>query len=247
VIAFAQVSDIHIGLGEEAELRARRVFARLAALPVPVDAVLVTGDIADHGDRAEYVIARELFDSVPYPVFSCPGNHDDRSGYTEVLLGEDFDGGPINRVHIAGDTVFALCDSTVPGEPGGYLADDTLAWLSTVLEEAPRDAPVVVAFHHPPVDIHAPFLDGIRQTGEARLAEVLRGRENVVALLCGHAHTPAATTFAGLPLVIAPSVVSTVVLPWDGEGVVDFEPPPALAIHILDDARRLITHFRVVL
>lgn len=247
MIAFAQVSDVHIGYGEEAQQRARRVFARLAALPAPVDAVLVTGDVADHGDRAEYAIARELFDSVPYPVFSCPGNHDDRSGFAQVLLGEGFDGGPINRVHIAGGAVFALCDSTVPGKPGGYLADETLAWLGTVLDEAPPDAPVFVAFHHPPVDVHAPYLDGMRQTGEERLAEVVRGRQNLVALLCGHAHTPAATTFAGLPLVIAPSVVSTVILPWDGEGIVDTESPAALAIHVLDDARRLTTHFRAVM
>lgn len=38
----------------------------------------------------------------------------------------------------------------------------------------------------------------------------------------------------------------TLRLPWEGEGVADREAPVGLAFHILDDERRLTTHFRVV-
>ncbi len=250
MITVAQVSDIHIGTSERNQGRAHRLFAHLAELPRPVDAVVVTGDIADHGAPEEYEKARALIATLPYPVFTCPGNHDERRAYTKVLLGEESPGepqGPVNQVHTAAGAVFVLCDSTVPGKPGGYLADETLRWLDQVLADTPREAPVFVCFHHPPVLIHAPYLDGMRQTGGERLAAVLGRHDNVVAILTGHAHTPAATTFAGLPLLISPSVISTITLPWDGDGLVDEEPPAALAYHILDDERRLITHFRVVL
>lgn len=250
MITVAQVSDIHVGTSERNEARAQRLFAHLAELPRPVDAVLITGDIADHGTPEEYEKVRALIATLPYPVFTCPGNHDARGAYVRVLLGEDGkagEPGPVNRVYAASGAIFALCDSTIPGKPGGYLADETLEWLDQVLTDAPEGAPVFVCFHHPPVLVHAPYLDGMRQTGGERLTAVLQRHSNVVAILTGHAHSPAATTFAGLPLLISPSVISTLTLPWDGEGLIDEEAPAALAYHVLDDERRLITHFRVVL
>lgn len=246
MLSVVQVSDIHLGTGERNEERARRLFQRIAGLSRSVDAVLVTGDIADQGTPQQYAVARELFASVPFPVFSCPGNHDERAAYAKALLGRTQVAGPVNEVAEAGGAVFALCDSTVPGEPGGRLADETLDWLDRVLAHAPAGAPVFVCFHHPPVEVHVPVLDAMRQTGGERLAALLRRHDNVTALLCGHVHTPAATTFAGLPLLICPSVVSTVLLPWEGGDAVDEQAPAALAFHVLDDAGRLTTHFRVV-
>jgi 3',5'-cyclic AMP phosphodiesterase CpdA len=246
VITVVQVSDVHIGSSPQDDQRAARLFARLADLTRPVDAVLITGDITDQGAPEDYEKAASLISTLPYPVFTCPGNHDERAAYARILLGEERPPGPVNQVRRAGGAVFALCDSTIPGEPGGRLADDTLEWLDRELGEAPAGAPVFVCFHHPPAVLHIPFLDGMRQTGGERLAEVLGRHGNVAAILAGHAHTPSATTFAGLPLLICPAVISTSVLPWEGDGVIDHAAPPAFAFHILDDQRRLTTHFRVV-
>jgi 3',5'-cyclic AMP phosphodiesterase CpdA len=49
----AQISDLHLDGSERATRRAMRVMDCLRALPHPVDALLVTGDIADHGTEAE--------------------------------------------------------------------------------------------------------------------------------------------------------------------------------------------------
>src|SRR5262249_46484016 len=149
-----------------------------------------------------------------------------------------------NQAYEVGGALFAMCDSTIPHQDDGYLADETLTWLEGVLDEAA--GPVFVCFHHPPVTLNIPFVDNIRQNGEERLAALPRRHPNVVAFLCGHAHTPAATTFAGLPLLVAPGVVSTVMLPWEQEKPLDFRLPPAVAFHILDDEGRLTTHFRIV-
>lgn len=247
MITVVQVSDTHFGTSARNEERARRLFTRLAGLYRPVDAVVITGDIADHGLTEEYEKARALIATMPFPVFTCPGNHDERGAYSKVLLGTQHAGGPVNRVHTAAGAVFALCDDTIPGEPGGHLADETLEWLDRTLADAPDGAPVFVCFHHPPVRTYVPYLDGMMQTGGERLAAVLGRHDNVVAILTGHVHTPAATTFAGLPLLISPSVISTTLLPWEGTQIMDVEAPAALAFHILDDERRLTTHFRVVL
>jgi hypothetical protein len=36
-------------------------------------------------------------------------------------------------------------------------------------------------------------------------------------------------------------------MPWEGERPADRDQPPGLAFHVLEDDRRLTTHYRVVL
>ncbi|WUI03024.1 phosphodiesterase [Spirillospora sp. NBC_00431] len=242
MFVFAQLSDIHLDGGDRAFERAARVMERVNA--APLDAVLVTGDIADHGAAAEYAQAREVLRS-PHPMLICPGNHDVRGAYREVLLDEPPDGGPINRMHKVAGVMFAMCDSTVPGKDHGFLDEKTIAWLDRRLAAEP-DAPAFVCFHHPPVALNIPYMDGIRQFGAERLAEVVERHPQVVAVLCGHAHTAAVTTFAGRPLLIAPGVVSTLRLPGEEGDVADYDAPAGLAFHVLDDEGRLTTHYRTV-
>jgi len=112
------------------------------------------------------------------------------------------------------------------------------------LTGAGPDGPALICFHHPPRPLHIPWLDEIRQHGEENLAAIIERHPRVAAILCGHAHTPAATTFAGRPLLVAPGVVSTIKLPWEHPDV-DYDLPPAIAFHILDDGN-ITTHYRVV-
>lgn len=245
MLVLAHLSDLHLDGGSRASARAKSVVDYLAGIPSPLDAVLVSGDIADHGLPDEYAEADKLLAALPYPVLTCPGNHDVRACYREGLLGEPGSDDPINQVVPVGRAVFALCDSSIPGEDGGFLSDDTLTWLEGVLDES-ADRPVFIAFHHPPVRLHSPFVDAIRQRGAERLTKIVTRHPQVVALLCGHAHTPAASTFAGRPLLVAPGVVSTLMLPWEPAPDLDLHLPPVIAFHILSDDGELVTHYRVV-
>jgi Icc protein len=245
VIVLVHVSDLHLDLSDRNAERAERVMSYVNDLPTPPDAVLVTGDIADHGLPEEYEHARKILAS-PHVVLTCPGNHDRRRAYADVLLGQPGSDAPINEVHRIAGALFVLCDSTIPGRDDGYLADETLGWLESVLTDTSDDAAVFICFHHPPVTLHSPFIDEIRQRGEQRLAEVIARHPQVVAVLCGHAHTAAATTFAGRPLLVAPGVVSTLKLPWEHGDVLDYSLPPAIAFHIFDDDLRLTTHYRII-
>ncbi|MGW7521006.1 metallophosphoesterase [Streptomyces sp. NPDC054796] len=254
MFVFAQLSDIHLGHdkgdgGVRARERAERVLRYLDALPGELDAVLLTGDIADHGAPEEYETAVKLLAGSRHAPLLCPGNHDARGPYRAAFLGGDpADTSPVNEFHVLPGATFAMCDSSIPGRGDGYLDDGTLAWLDRSLAGAPKDRPAFVCFHHPPVPLHGQYVDPIRQFGEDRLAEVVGRHPHVAALLCGHSHTPAVTTFASLPLVAAPGVVSTLRMPWEGagEGPLDYALPPMLAFHVHDDEGRLTTHFRVV-
>ncbi|CAM5640964.1 3',5'-cyclic adenosine monophosphate phosphodiesterase CpdA [Streptomyces avidinii] len=250
MIVIAHLSDVHLDGGDRAAERTRAVMEYLEALPYALDAVLVSGDIADHATGAEYGEARKALNS-RHPLVVCPGNHDDRAGFRRGLLGEERpSAAPVDQVLRGAGFVLAVCDSSVPGEHRGHLEDSTLAWLDGVLADTPREVPVLVAFHHPPVPLHIPYVDGIRQFGEERLAALVERHPHLTAFLCGHAHTAAATTFAGRPLLVAPGVVSTTRLPWEaasGESeYVHLDEPPALAFHVIGEDGRLTTHYRVV-
>jgi Icc protein len=253
MIAIAQVSDIHLDGSPGRARRARAVMDRLRAARAPLDAVLVTGDIADHGHRSEYQEARTIL-SAPCPVLFLPGNHDERGAFRRELLSGRAAGAPggaggmeapLNQVHRVAGAVLALCDSVVPGQDGGYLSDETLDWLDVVLSDDPG-VPALVCLHHYPVPLHTELADTIRLAGEDRLAAVISRHPQVVAVLCGHAHTAAATTFAGRPVLIAPGVLSTGVTPWDVSATADYTAPPAVAYHIIGDDGRLTTHYRPV-
>ena len=243
----AHLSDLHLDGGERAEDRVAAVMAWLGG--VRVDAIVVTGDIADHGEPGEYRRAAELLEHRA-PVLVLPGNHDVRAAFRAGLLGEPESDAPIDRAVEVGGVLFALCDSTIPGRGAGYLADATLAWLDAALSEG--DGPAFVAFHHPPVEVGIPLVDAIKQSGEDRLAAVLTRHPRVKALLAGHVHTGASTTFSGRPLRMAPGVVSGTLLREEPGGEpaegwpADFERPPSLLLHVLHDDGRLTTHYRSV-
>ncbi|HEU5334286.1 MAG TPA: metallophosphoesterase [Actinocrinis sp.] len=274
MIVIAHLSDTHIDLdgggdGHEATegtlsiRRARAVMNYLENLPYDLDAVLVTGDIADHGAPAEYEQARKILAS-RHPTLIVPGNHDARAAFRRYLLqrpeppadGPGNTGGlwttaPINQVMRLEGCVIAACDSTIPGRDEGRLDAETLAWLEGTLAQTPQDVPALVAFHHPPAYLHVPYVDGIRQFDTEPLAALVQRYPNVVGFLCGHAHAAAATVFAGRPLRVAPGVVSTICLPWEQAtstaGHLRLEQPPAVAFHVLDDEGVLTTHYRCVI
>ncbi|MEV0096458.1 metallophosphoesterase [Streptomyces sp. NPDC050738] len=247
----AQISDLHLDGDARATERTTRVVDYLRSLTRQPDAVLVTGDIADHGAPAEYAEAAELLARLDAPVFTCPGNHDDRTAYRKALLGEEApDTSAVNRLHHAAGYAFLLLDSSIPGEDPGLLDDETLDWLARTLDDL-GDTPALPAFHHPPTALHHPYVDSTSLTNPGRLAEVLAGRTNVPAILTGHAHTPAATTFAGRPLLVAPGVTSTLRLPWEpGDGLVSRTAPPGVAFHLIGESgsegAAITTHFRTV-
>jgi 3',5'-cyclic AMP phosphodiesterase CpdA len=61
-------------------------------------------------------------------------------------------------------------------------------------ERARRARAVMDRLRAAPAPLHTELADTIRLAGEDRLAAVISRHPQVVAVLCGHAHTAAATT-----------------------------------------------------
>src|SRR4051794_26216897 len=183
----AHVSDVHLDNHPRAAERTARVLAHLDGLRRAPDAVLITGDLADHGAEAEYEELRTLLGD--RTVLLCPGNHDRRGPYRKVLLGEPASEEPINSVHDLPAARIVLLDSRIPGRDDGHLDDPTRKSPPAARPDPRAAGSGRAASPPPPVILHVPFIDDIRQHGEQRLAALVERHPNVAAILCGHAHT----------------------------------------------------------
>ncbi|WP_329477057.1 metallophosphoesterase [Kribbella sp. NBC_01484] len=244
----AHLSDPHLDGSEEARDRLRRITAYLKDFRRPVDVILVTGDLADHGLEAEYAeLAAEL--KLDLPVLVLPGNHDVSAPLRAALsslVDSPGEGHPVHQVRDVGAARFVLLDTTVPGENHGLLPEESLAWLDGVLRE-PFDGPLFVAFHQPPFNLHHPTMDQWMLRTREPFAAVLEGKP-VTALFAGHVHNAIAATFAGIPLRVAPGIRSTVPLPFEPASaagtLVDPTAHPGFALHIHVDGEPLQTVYR---
>lgn len=247
MLVIAHLSDPHLDGSAEPRDRLRRVTSYLLGFTRPVDVVLVTGDLADHGTEYDEVAA-ELAVFGEIPVLVLPGNHDAgeplRTGLSSYVDAPG-SGHPVHQVRDVAGARFVLLDTTVPGADHGLLGPESLEWLRGVLDE-PVDGPLFLAFHHPPVGLHHPTMDQWLLTEPEAFAEVIRDRP-ITALLAGHLHNALTTTFAGHPLLLAPGIRSTVPLPVEPApptGLVDPTAPPGFALHVLADNSPMLTKYR---
>ena len=239
----AQLSDLHLRAGEDDRGAAPALEAVVGAVlelrPAP-DAVLVSGDLADLGEPAEYARARELLAPLPMPVHVMPGNHDDRERLAECF------GQPARYATTVGELRLVVCDTTLPGRMEGRLDDERLAWLEAELDAA-GGAPVVVAMHHPPLLTGIPVLDdiGLPAADRAALGALLARSPRVRRVVAGHVHRTAFGLLGGCGVVTAPATSLEARLEIGGREF-DFRPEPAgFLLHAHRDGE-LVSHVQPV-
>ncbi len=214
----AHVSDTHLlrggaPLGGRADTAGalRQAVSQLERLGDRLDAIVVTGDVADLGEPDAYRCVRELVDPLAAAssarVVWVMGNHDVRGAFREGLLGEPASDEPVNQVvDLDGLRVIAL-DTSVPGWHHGALDDASLEWLDRVLAE-PAPEGTILAMHHAPLATPLALMDVLELRGQDALADVIRGRD-IRLILGGHLHYPTNGEFAGIPVSVAGATAYT--------------------------------------
>lgn len=249
----AQISDLHLcAPGElfhdvfDSNAAAARAIQQLQELPERPDVVVVSGDIADHGDPAEYEVANQLFGVIEQPLILVPGNHDRREAFRSAFADRApmSSAGPLHVVAAdLGPVRIIGLDITVPGLHHGDFDDAAAGWLERVLADEP-DRPTMIAMHQPPFTTGIPYMDryGCRQ-GE-RLAELVRRYPAVELMICGHVHRCMTVRFGGTVMCSAPSTATAVALRvhHDAEPASYLE-PPVLLLHRWTRSSGFITHY----
>src|SRR3989441_10646892 len=146
-LLIAQISDTHIK--PEGRLAYERIdtawhlgrcVEHLLALDPRPDVVLATGDLVDAGLAEEYRLLARLLAPLPMPVYLIPGNHDAREPLRRVFGGDGYLPRAGEYLHYTIEThairLIGL-DTLVPGQGGGRLGPERLAWLEARLAEAP--------------------------------------------------------------------------------------------------------------
>ncbi len=236
----AQLSDPHIGASPSTETDlAAAVRAVTAVRPAP-DAVLVSGDLAEHATAAEYARVRELLAPLAMPVHVLPGNHDDRAALRAAFPLEGDAAAPYRYAVRCGALRLVACDSHIPGAAAGALDMD---WLAAELAADPV-TPTIVAMHHPPFAVGMPASDAIRLApADARALEALLADASQVArVVAGHVHLAAMDALGGCPVMTCPSTWrERPVLDLESEEWVLHDAPAGFALHVLLDGR-VISH-----
>jgi len=189
-----------------------------------LDAILLTGDLANDGDPDAYRHLRSAVDAVAsrrgVPAYYGMGNHDDRAAFRAELLGgaaaptgttsggtassgEDGVLAPVDYVIDLDGLRIVMVDSTRPGHHFGEVTAEQHAWLRTILAE-PAPHGTLLTIHHPPFPFRAgaPDADLLAEAtfhDVAAFADTVRGSD-VMTILSGHLHEPLGGNVAGVPV-----------------------------------------------
>jgi Icc protein len=243
-----QLSDPHIGAdwaeGDPTPRLAAAVRS-VRALGRP-DAVVVTGDLADHASDGEYEVVRELLDSLGSPIHVLPGNHDDRRALHRHFGVPGADGEPVQYSSDLGPLRLVVIDSTRPGEDPGSLDGGRLGWLDAELEAAP-ERPTIVAMHHPPILTGVRLWDelGLPLSDRRGLRDVVRRHPQVCRVIAGHVHRVMTGNLAGCPVLTVPSTYVQARLDFDAQELRLTPEPAGFGVHVMVDGE-LTSHVEPV-
>jgi Icc protein len=244
-----QLSDPHAGadwgFGDPVAKLAAVVESVRDAVPSP-DAVLISGDLAEHGAADEYERVRELAGRLGAPLHVLPGNHDDRAALRRHFGLPGTDAEPVQYAVELGPLRLVVLDSTRPGEDPGELDADRLGWLEATLAAAP-EAPTLLALHHPPLLTGIPAHDryGLPAADRQALGEVVRAHPQVRRIVAGHVHRTVYAELGGRSVLAAPSTYVQARLELGAEEIRFTDEPPGFVVHALLDGE-LVSHVQPI-
>jgi len=193
-ITLAQITDTHLLADPHADLRGSFPSQNLKALlerlsQESIDAIVLTGDLAESGEPQAYEHLLELLKPLAIPLYWLAGNHDCLETARRILSPHHPGTTDSLRSIPLGHWQLILLNSVLPsarwGE--GYLNETTLQELETTLATL-GDRPVLIALHHHPLPVGIDWLDQIAVTNGSHFLDRIDRFANVKMILFGHIH-----------------------------------------------------------
>ncbi|MBL8553406.1 MAG: phosphodiesterase [Phenylobacterium sp.] len=241
MLTVAQITDLHVTTEKDPlnqkrnEDRLRQTMKTIHALrPRPV-AIIASGDLVDRGEIEEYYELKRLMDESEIPIYYALGNHDGREAFLQVFSGpgaQTDENGYVQYAVDFGPFRMVVMD-TLEGPNHGEYDEKRAAWLARTLDEAP-DQPTAIILHHPPIPSGIRWMDpDPKSPWIVRLEGVLKGRDQIQVMMCGHIHRAFNGLFAGHMVASAPATSIQLTLDLtevdmhvpDGREILVEEPP----------------------
>ncbi len=200
-----QMTDIHLTTpgemvsGRDPNANFERALAHVLEHHPDAEAIVITGDLSNWGERPDYERLKARIGQLPVPVHLAIGNHDDRETFLDVFPElADGDGHVQERFDLS-DATGILIDTWGPETHAGHYCATRCAWLDSALRST--DRPVFLFMHHNPIPTHVGPCDEIMLLDAAAFGEVIAAhRERIAHIFFGHCHQPLAGSFHGVPV-----------------------------------------------
>jgi 3',5'-cyclic AMP phosphodiesterase CpdA len=245
---FIHLTDLHLvapgrrlyGLDPHARLRA--AITDINANQADAAFVLITGDLAHHGDGAAYDALKAALGGLALPCHLLIGNHDDRAAFLQAFPATPVDEhGFVQGIVATPAGALVTLDTHEPGTHEGRLCERRLDWLDRTLAGL-RGQAVLLAMHHPPLPLALPAMDAFALRERRELAEIVAGHGNVRHVFFGHVHRPLHGTWEGVPFTTQRGLSHQVAMHSGPQrGIPGSHEPPAYAI-VLVDTGSLVIH-----
>jgi 3',5'-cyclic AMP phosphodiesterase CpdA len=236
------LTDLHLGPKELVRFGANqheRLAAAIAGINrVHADAALcvITGDLADRGDRAAYEDLRTALAALQVPYALILGNHDRRKQFRATFPETaQTPGGFVQSVHDLGGVRLICLDTLSEGRVDGVLDRERLEWLDERLGEA-AGRRTLIFMHHPPVAIGIPMLDPLALSEPGPFLDLLNRHGSVAHLFFGHVHRPVHGTVAGVPFTAQRGISVQFALDLRHRSAEAEAAPPAYGVILVEDA-----------
>lgn len=190
-VSILQITDLHIMpeagekmLGIDTERYFDEVLKHAYHQRDHYDLVLVSGDLTQEPCASSYYRIRERLESYRTECLCLPGNHDDLPMMRKILHSGNIS---CDKLRLFDGWQLISLNSQIPGQPGGYLDEDELAFLESNLKSRP-DLFTLVAVHHHCIPTRSGWLDTMIIANSERLFEVLGRYSQIKAITTGHIH-----------------------------------------------------------
>ncbi|RNL67278.1 metallophosphoesterase [Zhongshania marina] len=203
-LTVVQISDCHLGaelgdslLGMDTDNSLEAVLTTIADECPHIDLLVVSGDLAAHGDAESYRRLYARLDGVAAQMVWLPGNHDDANLMCSIV-GDQVMPATLD----VGTWRLGFMNSAVCGEVGGSLAADQLAVLAGIAES---ERPSLVFLHHHLHALGCAWLDEQRVKNADEAFAIVKDSSNIKAFVSGHVHQQSEMLYQNMGLLTTPS------------------------------------------
>jgi Icc protein len=208
-IRILQVSDCHVSADPNADYRGQNADRNLTGLLFAMRAwdpglVLLTGDVSEDASPASYARVAVRLGTIGAPVLALPGNHDDPKVMKDYFKVGPW-GGP--RAVELGQWLLVALDSTVSGKISGAFSQQALERFDACMRGS-KAQHILVALHHQPVPVNAPWIDRYALQKPERFLNYLDREKRIRCVAWGHVHHEFDTERKGVKFLGAPSCVA---------------------------------------
>jgi outer membrane protein assembly factor BamB len=214
-IKFAWLTDTHVGTSTGAEDLS--IVVHDINNNDSISFVIVSGDVSELDVGQNLHLAKSILDSLNFPYYIIPGNHDLKWTSSGGLLFEQLWGADRFNFEVGEYRFIGSHQGPLLRMGAGYIDPNDISWIESILHSLSDPRQKIIIVMHYPLN---PSVDNWHA-----LRDVLRPF-NIQAVLHGHGHANRATSYEGIPGIMSRSILRRGQQPT-GYSIVDLHPDHA--------------------